>query len=370
MSAGAVSLSHVTKIYPGAATGSPPAVDDVSIDTAGGEILTLLGASGSGKSTTLRIIAGLERLTSGEVRIDGRVVSSPSVHVPTHKRQIGMVFQSYAVWPHMTVLDNVAFPLKVAGVKKGERHATAREKLAEVALTEYADRLPGSLSGGQQQRVALARAIVGDPRIILYDEPLSNLDARLRDRLRERIRALHERLGITAIYVTHDQREAMAISDRIAMMEQGMLQQIGTPQSLYQEPTRRSVAEFVGDANMLLIQKLDLANKRAFISDRICVQLPAHIVLEDEPEASRYLVVRPQYVRVVPADYESSSSDNAFFGTVSRTRFFGDHFRVFVELDDDLTVVAELTPGTFEPDLSAGQRVGVVLNSQLCAVVS
>ncbi len=211
-----------------------------------GEFITLLGPSGCGKTTMLRMIAGFERPTQGEIAIGEQVVSSKKVFIPPEKRDIGMVFQSYAVWPHMTVFDNVAYPLRIKKLPKGEVEHRVEALLQVVHLGRYAQRMPGQLSGGQQQRVALARALVMNPRLLLLDEPLSNLDAKLREGMRYEIKEIQRELGITVVYVTHDQTEAMAMSDRIVVINRGVIQQVGTPQEIYRTPANQFVADFVG----------------------------------------------------------------------------------------------------------------------------
>lgn len=371
MTGAAVTLSHVSKIYEGTGPDGPSAVDGLSLEVKSGEFLTILGASGSGKTTTLRMIAGLERPTSGEIQIDGQPVSSASRHLPTHKRKLGMVFQSYAIWPHMTVAENVAFPLKVAGVDRRSRQATAQEMLATVALSEYADRLPSSLSGGQQQRVALARALVGEPRIILYDEPLSNLDAKVRDRLRDQIRSIHDKLGITAVYVTHDQREAMAISDRIALMDSGRLQQVGTADDLYHRPTCRSVAEFIGDVNVLPVKRIHPGAKMAWVSDRMAIRYSPDCMAPENSDKEQVVVVRPHWLRVEPvAGGADEGLENSFTGAVSQVRFLGDRLRVQVNLGEGVSVAAEMLPSSSNSLLVPGSSVQVVLERSHVLVVS
>ncbi|MCO4743873.1 MAG: ABC transporter ATP-binding protein [Proteobacteria bacterium] len=213
-----------------------------------GEIVCLLGPSGCGKTTTLRMVAGLETPTAGVIHIGEQKVSAPGLFVPPEQRQLGMVFQSYAVWPHMTVLGNVTFPLKVAG-RAADADALAKKALSAVQLDGLDGRYPHELSGGQQQRVALARALVAEPRVLLLDEPLSNLDARLREEMRDEIRALVKRIGVTVIFVTHDQEEALGLSDRVAVMEKGVIQQVDTPAGLYETPANGLVARFVGTLN-------------------------------------------------------------------------------------------------------------------------
>ena len=215
------------------------------------EFITLLGPSGCGKTTMLRMIAGFEKPTSGEISIDGRVVSSEKTFVPPEKRDIGMVFQSYAVWPHMTVFDNVAYPLKIKKLDK----ATIKQKvdwiLEAVHLSQYAQRIPSQLSGGQQQRVALGRALVAEPKLLLLDEPLSNLDAKLRESMRFEIKEIQKNFGISVVYVTHDQSEAMAISDRMMVCDMGKIMQIDTPENLYNKPNSRFVHSFLGESTFI-----------------------------------------------------------------------------------------------------------------------
>ena len=221
-----VRIEHIFKRF-----GGVTAVNDFDLVVEDGEFVSILGPSGCGKTTTLRMVAGFERATEGEIYIGDECVSSSlkNKFVPPEKRDIGMVFQSYAVWPHMTVLDNVGYPLKIQKVAKEDRIKRVKEMLALVHLEEYAERYPHQLSGGQQQRVALARALVARPGLLLLDEPLSNLDAKLRESMRFEILALQKELGITVVYVTHDQGEAMAMSDRIVVMSKGFVQQIGAP---------------------------------------------------------------------------------------------------------------------------------------------
>lgn len=243
-----VRIEHVFKRF-----GAVTAVNDFDLVVKDGEFVSILGPSGCGKTTTLRMIAGFERATEGEIYIGDHCVSSSikGNFAPPEKRDIGMVFQSYAVWPHMTVAENVGYPLKIQKVDKKEREERVQKMLELVHLGEYSKRYPHQLSGGQQQRVALARALVAQPGLLLLDEPLSNLDAKLRESMRFEILAIQKELGITVVYVTHDQGEAMAMSDRVVVMSAGVVQQIGAPHEIYTKPANKMVADFIGLVNFI-----------------------------------------------------------------------------------------------------------------------
>jgi len=269
------------------------AVADVSFTVGDREFFTLLGPSGCGKSTTLRCIAGLEEPTRGEIRIGGRVVSAPArrVFTPPERRSIGMVFQNYAVWPHMTVFDNVAYPLRLQKLGRRAIQARVREVLEMVALGALERRLPAQLSGGQQQRVALARALVRQPEVMLLDEPLSNLDAKLREQMRFELKDLQRRMGVPILYVTHDQAEAMAMSDRVAVMNAGRIVQVGAPRDIYSRPADRFVADFIGLMNFLpgvvvaregaraLVETL---GRRVWVSDPSTIAGPVTLAVRPE----------------------------------------------------------------------------------------
>jgi len=243
-----IRIDSVTKKF-----GEVKAVDNFVCTVGDGEFVSILGPSGCGKTTMLRMVAGFEKPTAGEIYIGDRLVSSPQkgVFVPPEKRSIGMVFQSYAVWPHMSVFDNVAYPLKIKGLPKSDIADRTNRALELVHLGGLAARLPSQLSGGQQQRVALARALVAEPDVLLLDEPLSNLDAKLRESMRFEIKELQKKLGVTVIYVTHDQAEAMAMSDRIVVMNAGVIHQIGSPAEVYETPADKTIADFIGLVNFL-----------------------------------------------------------------------------------------------------------------------
>lgn len=326
-----VRLRGVTKRF-----GTVVAVDEVDLDVPPGKLVTLLGPSGCGKTTTLRIVAGLERPSAGWVWIGEVDVTG----LPAARRGVTMVFQSYALFPHLSVFENVAYGLRVQRLPAGEVRRRVLEALELVGLPETAQRYPAQLSGGQQQRVALARALVMQPRVLLFDEPLSNLDAKLRRRVRAEIRMLQHRLGITSLYVTHDQAEALALSDVVVVMNQGRVEQVGTPEEVYRRPRTRFVADFIGEANLLPATYRDgvveLAGYR-FPTDQ-----------EEVPEGPVTFMVRPEAVRV--------AEDGSGLPGVVRTVFFmGMTTEVLVE-----TPVGEvLATQPYRPDRrpAPGQEV-------------
>ena len=253
-----VTIKHITKAF-----GDNVVLKEFNETFQEGEFITLLGPSGCGKTTMLRIIAGFEKPTSGELYIDNQLVSGGKTFIPPEKRSIGMVFQSYAVWPHMNVFDNVAYPLRIKKESKTNIKEAVDRVLAIVHLSQYAERFPNQLSGGQQQRVALARALVAAPKLLLLDEPLSNLDAKLRESMRFEIKEIQKQLGITVVYVTHDQTEAMAMSDRIFLINRGVVQQCGTPEEIYNHPANQFVADFLGKVDFF---KGEVANGRIVLT--------------------------------------------------------------------------------------------------------
>jgi iron(III) transport system ATP-binding protein len=311
------------------------AVNRVSIKVERGEFVTLLGPSGCGKTTTLRMVAGLEQNTSGRISIGGRVVSDADAgyFVPPDHRQLGMVFQSYAIWPHMTVFDNVAYPLRIRRKSKTEIKERVEAVLRLVEMEKFADRPAPALSGGQQQRVAIARALVFEPEVLLLDEPLSNLDARLRTQMGDEFRALQKRLGITSLYVTHDQEEAMALSDRVVVMQGGRILQIGSPEEIYQRPISRAVAAFFGSPN-LLEASITNCEKAADGTFKVAVsgngwQGHAHSGEEFEAGEPVVVLVRPENVHL--ANGAASGADMTWTGKVVESIFRGPRVSITVD---------------------------------------
>jgi ABC-type Fe3+/spermidine/putrescine transport system ATPase subunit len=333
--AGALALNGVTRRF-----GDFTAVDNVSVEVGPGELLAIVGASGSGKTTTLRIAAGYEAPDSGTVTLGGADIT----RLPPERRGFGMVFQHYALFPHMPVEQNVAFGLEARGVGKSERLAKARAALASVGLEGAGDRAIQSLSGGEQQRVALARALVIEPRALLLDEPLSNLDPTLRQAMRDDLRAMLRRVGVPALFVTHDQEDAFAIADRIALLRKGKLLQIGTPEELYHEPVSREVAAFIGRG--AIVHAVDRGSSALVTIGSITREL--HVIRpEDAPEQfdNAYIVLRPDALQI-----SSERSSSAWRGRVINRRFAGGLVVYRVRLADDVIVDVESTSGKIRED--------------------
>lgn len=332
--------------------GEVRAVDDISFDIRPGEFLTLLGPSGSGKTTLLMMIAGFSRPTNGSIRIAGQEI----VHLPPHKRNIGMVFQNYALFPHMTVGENIAYPLRLRKVGKAEIEQRVRNVLDLVQLGGYADRRISQLSGGQRQRIALARAIVFEPRILLMDEPLSALDKQLRETMQIEIRNLHDRLGMTTISVTHDQREALTMSDRIAVFSKGKLAQIATPTGLYEQPESRFIAEFIGESSFLPLRATP--NGLAY-GDQL-------IQFAEEPQqksGNMMLMLRPERLKLVTGD-AAGQDGNFFQGRIQTVVFQGDSLLFEVVLDGGHKVFVRVANRSESARLvpETGQRVTLCLD--------
>ncbi|KRA00032.1 sugar ABC transporter substrate-binding protein [Mesorhizobium sp. Root157] len=339
--AASVTFEHVVKIYPGV---SSPAVNDVSFSIEAGKLVTLLGPSGCGKTTTLRMIAGLEMPSSGRVLIGGADVT----RLPATERDVSMVFQSYALFPHMTVMENVGYGLKFSGHGKSEAAARARAGLELVGLSGFEERLPSELSGGQQQRVAVARALVLEPQVLLFDEPLSNLDAKLRRQVREEIRDIQTKLGLTVVYVTHDQEEALAVSDRIIVMNKAVIAQDGSPRELYDAPASAFVADFIGEANILSCNVVSVADGRAKVSiGPVTITTPAR----GHAGGPAKLAVRPNRIMISPA-----GAKNSLPATVRKATYVGSHMEYMVDTPSGAIFVVSPEVDTVH---ASGQSIGL-----------
>ena len=324
MTSAAIRLDQVTKTFDGRVV----AVDDVTLDIEAGEFFALLGPSGCGKTTNLRMIAGFELPDSGRIHVGGRDITD----LPVHKREMGMVFQSYALFPHRTVAENVAFGLRMRDVPRPDIERRVRAALALVALTGLEERKPSQLSGGQQQRVALARALVVEPPVLLCDEPLGALDRKLRQQMQFELKELQKRLGVTLVFVTHDQEEALAMSDRIAVMNEGRIEQIGAPTEIYEKPRTRFVADFIGEINLL-----------------------------DAP--GRASALRPEKLRFVP------HGDARAAGLIETSNFLGGATLYRVRIDDGRTLLARETHAGERSPRKPGDAVGLTWNDSDAVVL-
>ena len=347
-----VVLKDITKIFQQPDTGKDfVAVNHINLEIADGEMVTLLGPSGCGKTTTLRMLSGFEFPTSGNVFIGGRDVAN----VPPNKRGISMVFQSYALFPHMNIWENVAYGLRVAKLPREEIIRRTESVLELMQLKGMERRFPNQLSGGQQQRVALARAVVIEPSVLLFDEPLSNLDAKLRESMRDELRALQKRLGITSLYVTHDQSEAMAISDRVVIMKDGNIMQQGTPTEIYEQPTSRFVANFIGKANFIegVFKGMNGTAAEVTVGDHT-LSIPAPGAMPGvTPGGKCCLTVRPESINL-------AAGDGPLAGVVTRATYYGAKIEYEVELDGKPIIVEVYNPQLTE-HFQVGDRVHMTL---------
>ena len=333
----AIQIDNVTKAY-----GKNIVIQGLSAEIQPGEFFTLLGPSGCGKTTLLRMIIGFNSIEGGEIRVDGKVINQ----IPTNRRNMGMVFQNYAVFPHMSVRDNVTYGLKTRHVPKAERYKRADEILKLVKIDDYADRMPTQLSGGQQQRVALARAIVIQPEVLLMDEPLSNLDAKLRVEMRNVIKRIQRQVGITTVYVTHDQEEALAISDRIAVMHGGVIQQIGTPKHIYQRPANEFVSSFIGLSNFV-----DAENENGTLDFGCGYRVPMSTL---RPDAGRKVcvAVRPEEFLI------RSAEEPGIPATVRSSVFLGMTQHYFLTLGEE-TEIEVVVPSDRSDLIPDGEKVSL-----------
>jgi len=352
-----IRLNHVTKRF----SGGVLAVDDVSLEVARGEFVTLLGPSGCGKTTTLRMIAGFELPSAGQIHLEGDDVTD----LPPYKRQVNTVFQDYALFPHMTVSQNVGYGLKVAGVPKTQTGPMVNEALGTVGLLDKAEARPAHLSGGQKQRVALARALVRKPKVLLLDEPLSALDAKLREAMQVELKHLHEQLGLTFIFVTHDQTEALVMSDRVVVMKEGRIEQSGSPADLYDHPASAYVANFIGTSN-LIEGRIATSDTNGLVVELAGGRIP----LEQAHHGFRggeqvLLAVRPEKVRLLPPGQGDATNGIVLDGTMRDRLFHGDTYRFEIDIGDarpflvDMQLVS-LTRHTDVPQ--PGERVRLHLD--------
>jgi ABC-type Fe3+/spermidine/putrescine transport system ATPase subunit len=354
VTAAALSLVGVTRRFGALTAGGTPAVDGLTLDVQQGELLALIGASGSGKTTTLRIIAGHEMPDEGRVLLDGRDITA----LPPRQRGFGMVFQHYALFPHMTVGENVAFGLEARGLPKGERRERAARALANVGLANAGSRQVQSLSGGEQQRVALARALIIEPKVLLLDEPLSNLDPTLRRTTRDELRAMLHRLGVTAVFVTHDQEDAFAVADRAALLQRGRLLQVGRPEELYDRPASRSVAEFIGRATLVPAR---MTGDRAVLTIGGVAREVRVVPPNDGPDGGQmHAVLRPDALEMV-----SSPVRDDWPGTIIERRFAGALLAYRVALADGVEVEVHTT----ERGRQIGESVAVRVSREPVAIV-
>jgi iron(III) transport system ATP-binding protein len=355
-----ISIERVSKRY-----GPVAAVRELSLEVRDREFVTLLGPSGCGKTTLLRLIAGFLPPDAGVIRIDGRVLSSPDGVVPPERRGMGMVFQNCAIWPHKNVYENVAFGLEVRSTPRAEIRERVARMLELVNLAGLERRFPAELSGGQQQRVALARSLVVEPKILLLDEPLSNLDAKLRERMRWELKDLQRRTGITFVYVTHDQAEAMALSDRIAVLHGGALLQDGAPREVYSHPASREVADFMGLVNLLPGRVVDTLAEGCLVS----VAGVESIRLQGSPAlrsgAAVQVAIRPESLRLAPDATGAGTGAGVLHGKVADLTFLGNVVDCHVVLDDGTRIRVQAAPDVL---LQVGQTLRIAYDPDACTV--
>ena len=347
-----VKFEKVDKSYDGKVL----VVKDLNLDISEGEFITMLGPSGSGKTTCLMMIAGFETPTNGEIYLD----SNPISNIPPHKRGIGMVFQNYALFPHMTVYENLAFPLKVRKVSKDETSKKVDKALSMVSLSGFENRMPGQLSGGQQQRVAVARALVFDPSVVLMDEPLGALDKNLRESMQYEIKHIHESIGVTVVYVTHDQGEALTMSNRIAVFNDGKVQQLSSPDKLYEEPVNSFVAEFIGENNTFSGEVTDISKDKCKVKLSSGTDIFANPIRVKSKGEKTMVSLRPERAIIDPED----KMDNKHKGKIEEVIYHGDHTRVRLDLLGNKEFILKVPNSSSRMDIKVGNEIKVGWDSQ------
>ena len=330
-------------------------VKDLNLDIAEGEFITMLGPSGSGKTTCLMMLAGFETPTNGEIYLD----KNPISNIPPHKRGIGMVFQNYALFPHMTVYENLAFPLRVRKISKEDTDKKIDKAMSMVSLTGFESRMPGQLSGGQQQRVAVARALVFDPAVVLMDEPLGALDKNLRESMQYEIKHIHESIGVTVVYVTHDQGEALTMSNKIAVFNDGKVQQLSSPDKLYEEPVNSFVAEFIGENNRFSGQVTDISNDKCKVKLDDGSEILANPIAVKSTGEKTIVSLRPERALINTKE----KMENNFKGKIEEVIYHGDHTRVRLNLLGNKDFILKVPNSSANMDIKLGNQINVSWNS-------
>ena len=346
-----VKFAKVDKSYDGKVL----VVKDLNLDIAEGEFITMLGPSGSGKTTCLMMLAGFETPTNGEIYLDGNPISN----IPPHKRGIGMVFQNYALFPHMTVYENLAFPLRVRKIPKDEIDKKVDKALSMVSLAGYESRMPGQLSGGQQQRVAVARALVFDPAVVLMDEPLGALDKNLRESMQYEIKHIHESIGVTVVYVTHDQGEALTMSNRIAVFNDGKVQQLSSPDQLYESPVNSFVAKFIGENNTFAGEVIDVTNGKCKVKLISGGEIFANPITVKSKGEKTTVSLRPERALINPDE----KMDNSHKGKIEEVIYHGDHTRVRLNLLGNNEFILKVPNSSANLDIKLGNEINIGWNS-------
>jgi len=347
-----VVFERVQKSYDGLSL----VVKDLNLRIKKGEFLTMLGPSGSGKTTCLLMLAGFETATHGEILLDGKPIND----IPPHKRGIGMVFQNYALFPHMTVGENLSFPLEVRKIDKKNREAKVKIALEMVQMSEFINRKPAQLSGGQQQRIALARSLVFNPDLVLMDEPLGALDKQLREHMQYEIKNLHKQLGVTVVYVTHDQSEALTMSDRVAVFNDGQIQQLSTPAGLYENPENAFVAQFIGENNKLIGKVKNINDNEVTVKTSQNWEVKALKVNCGGVGSDTTLSIRPERIHL------NSKYKNKVNALVKQLIYHGDHIRCLIELDKENEFIVKIPNSNIQNNLKIGEKISLSWDSKDC----